>query len=173
MTETDRGRLDEIMKDDNVDIRHSLSRNFSSIDESYIYLAYDIRPGNKEGIILSTITFFKENEETHKVSDLLQFVFQFNVDGDFIKHGYHCENPITVMTTFPRNRFKELRKFVNDKLNKKWIEKLTKYISDSGLEFYIESVEADTILLQLYGAPSSWSAQYSEKLMKLCSEDKL
>lgn len=138
--------LSRMLKDaDGGCVIHRADRSYSDPDyKSGRYMYYKVTEESHEKTNTVTMTLIKENDQTHMLTDLVQFIFIFDKENNLFK-GDEYDSTITIKTSLSANHSTSLQTFAKDPHYHDLIERIANYIDESGVKYRFFRTSSDLI----------------------------
>lgn len=135
--------LSRMLKDaDGGCVIHRADRSYN--DESRRYMYYKVTEESHDKTNTVTVTLIKENDQTHMLTDLVQFIFIFDKENNLFK-GDEYDSTITIKTSLSANHSTSLQTFAKDSHYHDLIERIANYIDESGVKYRFFRTSSDLI----------------------------
>jgi len=137
-------------------ITYRADRPYKGTERVYSY--YRLIEESHEKTNVVTLTLIKENDQSHLLTDLVQFIFVFDKENNLLKSEEDEYNGvITIKTSLSANHSTSLKDFADDQYYHDLIERVTKYIDESGVKYRFFRTSSDLIWDELL-KESCWGA---------------
>lgn len=138
--------LSRMLKDeDGGCVIHRADRSYSDPNyKSGRYMYYKVTEESHEKTNTVTVTLIKENDQTHMLTDLVQFIFIFDKENNLFK-GDEYDSTITIKTSLSANHSTSLQTFAKDPHYHDLIERIANYIDESGVKYRFFRTSSDLI----------------------------
>ena len=153
-------------------ITYRANRSYSNPDyKSGRYMYYKLTEEGHEKTNIVTVTLIKENDQTHMLTDLVQFIFIFDKENNLLKDNDEYDNAITIKTSLSANHSTSLKDFAEDSYYHDLIERITNYIDESGIRYRFFRTASDLIWDELL-KESCWGTYPKKSAKDLFGYDK-
>lgn len=141
--------LSLMLREDGGCIIHRADRgyyNLTDCESKRRYMYYRLIEESHEKTNVVTVTLIKENDQSHLLTDLVQFIFVFDKENNLLKNEEDEYNGvITIKTSLSANHSTSLADFAKDPHYHDLIERLTQYIDESGVRYRFFRTSSDLI----------------------------
>lgn len=139
----DKSKLLSLMLRSDDCIIHRADRSYTGTEKMYAY--YRLIEESHENTNVVTLTLIKENNQSHLLTDLIQFIFVFDKENNLLKGDDEYGNAITIKTSLSANHSTSLKDFAEDSYYHDLIERITNYIDESGVRYRFFRTSSDLI----------------------------
>jgi hypothetical protein len=153
-------------------ITHRADRSYSNPDyKAGRYMYYKLTEESHEEFNAVTVTLIKENNQSHMLTDLVQFIFIFDKENNLLKGDDEYGSAITIKTSLSANHSTSLKDFAEDSYYHDLIERITNYIDESGVRYRFFRTSSDLIWDELL-KESCWGTYPTKSAKDLFGYDK-